>query len=618
MTRRRRIFIAIAIAVAALIAAAWFAWSSYDSFSPGADRIILLVPDGTSFSNPRVTVWLDAGSEEGLHVVPMHDSSFIRSVFPRPPCAGVILPDSVHQQASELFVEAIHDYVGTGGHLMLVYDAGVQTLQGYYAADRSRFSDLAGIDYALYKTLGSSTIQSGDVSGTIPVMGELGVPPGKYFPFLPAKNVTPGDPPAQEPQLRRYQYGSLPYPSFVTSGDYSGRVLLHSLAGVVAGEHAYQKGDVLFVNLPLGYLKLNTDGLMLHGFLKYFAAHTLSLPYMLAVPDGVGGLVLNWHVDSNAAIQSLQALESWTIAQQGPYSVDITAGPDTYAIGDGKGFDVLHNPVSQQLIRAHSQRGDEIGSHGGWIHNYFAAHVETDKPRDMEQYLELNKDALEKITGKPVIEYSAPNGDQPVWVTHWLDGHGFLAYYFTGDTGMAPTQDYRDGRRTGKNIWAFPIVQMDRAASFEELSAEDVPFAVIQQWLESLTAFVVDHQQVRLAYFHPPGILPYRDEVQNWMEITAQLKAKDEFRWYTMAQMANFLNARKQVRWRLTERDGLASLEASDSKTLAHLAWRFPADKFAKPSVVRGAATVRQFADGWVVVAGEGTQLEVQARAVTK
>ena len=455
MTKRRRILVSIAVAL--LVLAAFFAWYSYDQFSPRADRIILLVPDGTSFSNSGVTVWLDAGSEEGLHVVPMHDSNFIRSIFPRPPCAGVILPDSIHGKASDLFVGAIHDYVASGGHLMLVYDAAAESLEGFYPGDRSRLSDLAGVDYALSKTLGSSMIQSGDVSGAITVMDELGVPPGKYFPFVQPKPAKSGASVSVETQIRRYQYGSLPYPSFVTSGDYSGQVLLHSLAGVVAGQHPYQKGSVLFVNLPLGYLKLNTDGLPLHAFLKYFATHTLSLPYLLAVPDGVGGLVLNWHVDSNAAIKSLQELESWTIVQQGPYSVDITAGPDTYAIGDGKGFDVLHNPVSQDLIRTHSLRGDEIGSHGGWIHNYFAAHVETDPPKDMVKYLELNKAALEKVTGKPVVEYSAPNGDQPVWVTHWLDEHGFLAYYFTGDTGMAPTQDYRGGRRTGKNIWAFPI-----------------------------------------------------------------------------------------------------------------------------------------------------------------
>ncbi len=614
MTIRRRLLVFLVTGL--LVLAACFAWYSYDRFSPDADRIILLVPDGTSFSNPGVTVWLDAGSEEGLHVVPMHDSAFIRSIFPRPPCAGVILPDSIHGKASDLFVGAIHDYVATGGHLMLVYDAAAESLQGFYPGDKSRLSDLAGVDYALSKTLGSSMIQAGDVGGDISVMDDLTIPPGKYFPFVAPVSAKSGTAAPVEAQIRRYQYGSLAYPSFVTTGDYSGQVLLHSIAGVVAGQHTFQKGSVLFVNLPLGYLKSNTDGLPLHAFLKYFATHTLSLPYLLAVPDGVGGLVLDWHVDSNAAIKSLQELESWTLVQQGPYSVDITAGPDTYAIGDGKGFDVLHNPVSQALVRAHSLRGDEIGSHGGWIHNYFAAHVETDKPRDMEKYLELNKDALEKVTGRTVTEYSAPNGDQPVWVTHWLEDHGFVAYYFTGNTGMAPTQGYRGGRRTAQNIWAFPIAQMDRAASFEEMSAEDVPFTVIQQWLEALTAFVVGHEQVRLAYFHPPGIIPFREEVQNWMETTAKLKAQGRFRWYTMTQMANFLNSRQRVRWKLSERDGLASLEAADSKTLAHQTWRFPADKFGEPTIASGSATVRQDGTGWLVIAGEGTRLQVQAKAL--
>ncbi len=82
---------------------------------------------------------------------------------------------------------------------------------------------------------------------------------------------------APEVELRRYMYGDLQYPSLVTSGDYDGRVLLHSDAGVVAGEHKYQSGSVLFVNLPLGYLKGNTDGLPLHGFLEYFAEHTLGV-----------------------------------------------------------------------------------------------------------------------------------------------------------------------------------------------------------------------------------------------------------------------------------------------------------------------------------------------------
>jgi hypothetical protein len=232
----------------------------------------------------------------------------------------------------------------------------------------------------------------------------------------------------------------------------------------------------------------------------------------------------------------------------------------------------------------------------------------------MEKFLELNRTALEQVTGKPVVEYSAPSGNQPEWVTKWLELHGFVAYYFTGDTGMGPTQGYRVGRREGQTIWAFPIAQMDRAASFEELRAEDVSFEVIEQWLEALTDFVVSHEQVRLTYFHPPGILPFRKEVDSWLHKTMQLKAQGLFRWYTMAQMANFLNSRKKVVWKLNERGGLASLEAADSQTLAHQAWTFPSEKYGKPTVVRGSATVHQDGARWLVVAGEGNQLTVETR----
>ena len=134
----------------------------------------------------------------------------------------------------------------------------------------------------------------------------------------------------------------------------------------------------------------------------------------------MGGLVLNWHVDSNAAIKPLEAMASWSLMRQGPYSVHITAGPDAMRIGDGEGFNVEHNAVSQRLVRHLSALGDSIGSHGGWIHDYFAAHVDKDDPEDLEKFLAWNKDALERVTGKPDVEYSAPDGNQPKWVTAWL------------------------------------------------------------------------------------------------------------------------------------------------------------------------------------------------------
>jgi hypothetical protein len=622
MKRRRASVATCSIIVVALIA---WSWATHDRFRSTADRLLLLVPDGISFSNPKVAMWMDAASEEGLHVVPVHDSEFLRPLWGESNCAGVILPDSIHQQASDLLIATLHRFVGEGGKLMLVYDAGTFSLNGTFAADRSRLSDLAGVDYALYEKLGNKTIQWNKVTSTNAIVSQMEIPPGKYYPFHTETGASAhkdGSPIAangnSEVELRRYKYGDLQYPSFVTSGNYTGEVLFHSSNGLVAGQQSYQKGSVLFVNLPLGYLKGSTDGLMLHVFLKYFADHALSLPYLMPTPDGVGGLVLNWHIDSNAAIRPLQEMSSWTLLHQGPYSIHITAGPDAGKAGDRKGFDVDHNPVSQDLIRKYRGLGHEIGSHGGWIHDYFSAHVETDNPKDMEQLLALNKNSLERVTGKPVAEYSAPNGNQPPWVTHWLEAHGFVAYYFTGDTGMGPTQGYRNGEREARNVWAFPILHLDRAAGFEELSTEGYSNSEIARWLAAVTEFAADQGSVRLVYFHPPGILQYHDLVDRWVEQTARLKADGRFRWYTMTELANFLNSRKQVKWRVADHGGLITVEASHPLTLDHETWRIPAGRFAQPKIIEGSAKVIRDNDAWMIIAGEGKDLRFETETLTK
>lgn len=586
-----------------------------------SSSLLLLLPDDASVADPRINLWFDAAHEEGLLLTPIHDSEFVHSSFQLPSKAGLIFPDTIHKQASDALVTAIHHFVSRGGNLMLVYDAGSLTTNGTYAPGRSRLSDLAGVDYALYDRFRDKTIAWGNVGGLSSAFRELAIPPGKYYPFEANNTPLTGPAPAAEfeAQLRRYGYGDIKYPSFVTAGTYAGRTLLHSGSTVVAGERDDQKGSVLFVNLPLSYLKANTDGLLLHAFLKYFAEHTLAVPYLMPVPDGTGGLVLNWHIDSNAAILPLQELLSWTALQeQGPYSIHITAGPDARAFGDHLGFDAEHNQLSSELVRRYSQLGNQIGSHGGWIHDYYAAHADTGNPADIEPLLQLNKDALEHVSGKPVVEYSAPAGNQPPWVTRWLDAHGFVAYYLTGNSGMGPTQGYRDGVRESQDMWEFPILHLDRAAAFEEMKPDGYSDEQVEHWLEAVARFAADQQCVRLVYFHPPGILAYKQVVMNWLALTAQLRTDGRFRWYTMKELAGFLNSRKQVDWKLSEDRGLVTLDATHPQTLEHQTWFFPAARFAKPGVVHGLATINSEAAGWTVTAGNVTALEIQAEVLGK
>jgi len=609
------ILTAAALLCAVAGAVAWHRWSRP---APNSDKIFLLLPDNIPFKDPQVNLWLDAASEEGVHIEPVHDSDFLRPLFGAGRCAGIILPDGLHKEASDNFVASVRNYVANGGKLMLVYDAGTLSPLGRYAPTKSRLSDLAGVDYALYDSLRNNTIAWSPVSAPIESFAQLDVPPGKYYPFTVPPQPASSASTASNATLVRYRVAELDYPSFVTSGEYQGNVLLHSKTGIAAGEHPLGKGSVLFINLPLGYLKANTDGLLLHSFLKYFAQHTLAVPYLASVPDGVGGIILNWHVDSNAAIKPLQEMETWSLLKQGPYSIHITAGPDSHTIGDGLGFDVDRNAGGQNHIRQYLAAGDAIGSHGGWIHDYFAAHIDKDPPDQMLPFIEKNNQALERVTHLPVTEYSSPSGDQPMWVTRWLDTHGFLAYYFTGDTGMGPTQGYREGVRPGKNIWAFPIAHLGPAAAFEEMPNFGFEEPEVLQWLDGMADFTASHHTARLIYFHPPGILAYHDIIDQWMDRTAQLKAEGTFRWYTMSGLAQFLNSRKQVVWTSAEDSGFLTIRASHPASLAHMTWRLPAGRFEQPSIVSGAAHLKRDGDTWTVIADAGQSLEFKARLHTQ
>ena len=266
------------------------------------------------------------------------------------------------------------------------------------------------------------------------------------------------------------------------------------------------------------------------------------------------------------------------------------------------------------MIHQYDKLGYAIGSHGGWIHNYFAFHVDSGDPKDLEKYLAFNKESLERVTGKPVIEYSAPDGNQPLWVTKWLEAHGFVAYYFTGDTGMAPTQGYRDGQREGQNIWAFPMLHLNRAAAFEEFADQNYPDTEIEHWLEAVTTFTISHHSVRLLYFHPPGILQYRPIIRQWMGMTSGLRSSGQFRWYTMSDLATFLNSRKQVDWKVSRHEGELEIKANHPTSLEHQTWFFPATRFTEPRITQGNGKVTKNDDGWLVIAGATKTLEIEAK----
>ena len=665
----------------------------------GVDIIALLLPDGADTADPRITVWLDAAREEGLHLQPLTDSQFLQQQAAGSlGYAGVIMPDQVHITASDALVSAIQSYASGGGTLMLVYDAGVQDQNGFYpASGPSRFSPMVGTAYAdyaaCYPNCDTGFIALINATAQVSALRNLRVPPGKSMPLTAAPlsaasaeskvaaqaGMLAGPPPqapgrpadrtqyyvpvkrelpsglAQRPfdpnprahpfdnlpldkkpgppltnaslggakamlnaaatdpveAISGYVYGMLTYPSFVTADAYSGTRLVNgnNTTLLVAGVNPYGSGRVLFVNTPLGYLKgYGTDGLLLHGMLHYFAVDMLGLPYVVGVPKGKAGLVANVHVDCADALEPMQELKDAGVWKNGPFSVHFTAGPDCVDFGDNLGLNVPGNPVTQSWVRYFDSLGYRLGNHGGWIHDYYGDYVSETNQSTFQQYLELNDGAMSSVLGKPLVEYSAPQGNNPKWAVAWAEQRGVVGYYTTANTGMAPTRTYRDGQLDTKKIWSIPVSPYHDVATFEEFEERNIAGPEATAWLQGMVDFAVQRRTSRMVYFHPPGAADYLATVLDWMS-----RAKsygNRFSWYTFADLATFLSRREVLSWQLSKlASGALRVDASHPSNLNAISWSLSKALYSRPAGLSGCTLVDDpINNEWIVIGSAGAR----------
>lgn len=602
------------------------------SMDPGV--LLLLVPDGQPLNHPDVMAWMDAASEEGVRMQAVTDSTF-RALGRRAlRYAGLVLPDQLHTMADDALLQAISRYTEAGGHTLLAYDFGIFRLDGHqqptYPIPRSRLSHLAGVDYGLYDGLREKSITVGQVMAMRSTLRELQVPPGKsiaipkldvfaiYTPqSTPAAPGAGTDPDALE-TYSGYLTGGLVYASFVTRGAFSGTTLAVSPeAGLVAGLHKVGRGQVLFVNLPLTYLKVErTDALPMHGFLHYFVTRVLNLARLSPLPNGVAGLTLNWHLDSFAAQQPTLQLEKLGIFEDGPFSIDMTAGPDAVTTGDGKGWDLINNPVAQAILQRLSARGHAIGSHGGWNHDDYGSYANEANRAQYLPYLQANKNDIEQVMGAPMREYSPPTGNSPTWAMDWLEQQGVVGAYFAGHTGLGPTRHYRDGQRRNPSLWVFPVTPAGRYATLEEFHDNRVPQQDVQDWYRELVDFAVRHHTTRMVYLHPNGALVWANVLQDFLA-HAKAQGPERFQWYTMPRLADFMSTRLAVQWREQRgADGLSRFELSHPVSLREMVWLLPKARYAQqPRTDDGSVSISDGGTDWIVRAGNTQRARFSARS---
>ncbi len=662
--------------------------------SPDAGLLLLLVPQGQALASPLVTAWIDAASEIGVRMQAVTDPQFRAMGDAALKYAGLILPDQLHLIADDELLKSIRKYTQAGGQTLLVYDFGAFALDSNskptYPIPKSRLSDLAGVDYALYHTLREKSTSIGPIAVMRSTIRELQVPPGKSSPYVPTKtaaagNASPADMANASPvgmmpgsylpestgllpicsaisnsvaavpanatlptdvldSYSGYLLGNLIYSSFVTQGSFNGTTLASSAeAGLVAGLHKVGRGQVMFVNLPLTYLKVaRTDGLLMHGFLRYFAHNVLHMAQLSAVPDGIAGLTLNWHLDSFAAQLPTLKLEKLGVFDEGPFSINMTAGPDAVRIGDAKGWNLDNNPIAQRMLQRFVTKGHAVGSHGGWNHDYYGLNANDSNRSTFQPYLEQNSSAItravsdpvraylgfrsstpegmpplllpmvqklkgwvDRTYGPPLREYSPPVGNNPAWAMDWLEQQGVVASYFAGHTGMGPTRQYREGQLRNPGMWMFPVTPFGRYATFEEFQTASLPKQDVTDWYRSSIDFAVAQNTSRMIYMHPNGANVWPDVLQDLLAY-AKTQGPQRFRWYTMTRLADFMTARLGVTW-TEERDkfGVSSFEITHSSSLNEMVWLLPKARYAGLPVSKdGSVTVSDQGADWAVRAG--------------
>ena len=415
-----------------------------------------------------------------------------------------------------------------------------------------------------------------------------------------------------------YAFGPTNYFHYVTTGTFPGTVYLSSPEhGLVAGSRSYGSGQLLYVNLPLGYFKaIGTDSAPLHGFLNLFARDHVGVPRLSVQPNGKGGIIYNWHVDDGDDLLSdvKNIFDSTDVLEtSGPFSIHFTAGPDVINFGDGMGMNLENNTTAQALVRKLRDLGvkHELGSHGGWIHDYWGLNAKDPNSPDLTWLLSRNFDAIERVTGRKIREYSAPAGNNPAWAVRWLEARGVVAYYTVGDGGAAAIRPWRNGARLTDKLWAFPVAPNERYATFEEFDAFGVPEIKQGQWLLDLQSFVVNQRTNRLFYNHPPGARDHKTAVQSLLTRANNLKGQNKFKWYTMTEMADFSQRRLGTSWsKSTNFFGFANFEASNSASLDDMTWLLPRSRYGQPWVIWGFGSVSSDSQNWIVTANGGTSIK--------
>ena len=299
----------------------------------------------------------------------------------------------------------------------------------------------------------------------------------------------------------------------------------------------------------------------------------------------------------------MQTLKTMGVWNHKPFSMHMTAGPDTIVPGDKLGFDLPSNTTAQQFLKDFVAQGHEVGNHGGWIHDYYGNNANETNQTQYEPYLVLNRNAIQTVIGRASTEYSAPQGNNPLWAVTWLQQNGVGSFYSLSHTGTAVTRSYRGGGLPNPSMWAVPVTPFGVAATFEEFEELLFTDAEIIQWYKDLMDFASNTETNRMIYAHPPGAVEFPNVMTTMLQYAAQKQTAGKFRWYTMTRLQKFMVQRANTTWQSAiGSNGKMRVTASNATTnLVNLTWAYPKSMYSRPLAVSGTMTIVDQGTDWLV-----------------
>lgn len=578
---KQKLVVAVVVIVAVLAIGPFLTMPAAQA-APGENsiRVLLLYdPQADTSSVSTIPAYESVLQEEGVPYVATDIRSLAGAVTAEfvKKVPAVILPDGALQTLPDGFVDWLQKYLDKGGNVAVIYDPGVKDAGGNYL-DRTPLADIVGFNYITYGDNGVKAYEYGTFRfASEAARDTFQVPAGKTVDKLTVSSYTYGA--LQYPIARNERVRDIPESDIYASVVMKTKQQFPAL--VVTG---YANGKVMYVNLPLGYLKGNSDDLPLRAMLRTFLFDIVTIPHVMNVANGMGGLVFNWHVDADIEHISLPYMMKHVFRKELALSFHVTAGPFFLKPNDDAGFDAAG--LGKELVLMLKDYGT-IGSHGGWAHNWFSDNINSGAFKEQEIYenIRRNNECLEKIIGYKVTEYAAPNGVHPQpMATRALERLGIIAYYYVGDTGSAPNRTFYEGKMVSDKCLAFPIVPFGVAGSIWEMKAvAKKSDSEVAQWFADALSYVKRNRTVRLLYSHPYDYQNYPGPIKDFLDNLVEAKTSNAITVLPMSDFARFTFRFLKTDYAFNFVDNKLVVSLNNPQSLAGITVAVPKKSYRRP-----------------------------------